>query len=186
LVFNSNRDYYPLGFWDQPALLSQLRHSILKSLVARKCLRPETAGTMESWPLDRSGFSAFVGSAINQPADRPRLERVLRYIFRPSLPLKHLHYRESTGQVTYSQPGSVAKIWSHASDFLAYVTPALCDPLVRFPKPSSAPPVPEEGREKRRGHLSYPRHVGRLSYQTIIRFPTLFESRGSRTGVQGR
>src|SRR5664279_208029 len=26
-----------------------------------------------------SGFSAFVGSAINQPADRPRLERVLRY-----------------------------------------------------------------------------------------------------------
>ena len=23
-------NYYPLGFWDQPALLSQLRHSILK------------------------------------------------------------------------------------------------------------------------------------------------------------
>ena len=108
-----------MGFWDEPALLSQLRHSILKSLVARKCLQPETAATLESWPLDRSGFSAFVGSAINQPADRPRLERVLRYIFRPSLPLKHLSYRESPGQVTYSPPGAVAKIWAHAEDFLA-------------------------------------------------------------------
>ena len=76
-------NYYPLGFWDQPA---QLRHSILKSLVARKCLQRETADTMESWPLDRSGFSAFVGEAINQPADRPRLERVLRYIFAPHCP----------------------------------------------------------------------------------------------------
>ena len=102
-------------------------------LVARKCLQRETADTMESWPLDRSGFSAFVGAAINQPADRPRLERVLRYIFRPSLPLKHLSYRETTGQVSYSQPGAVAKIWPHASDFLAYVTPALCDGSVRLP-----------------------------------------------------
>lgn len=154
--------------------------------MARKCLQRETADTMESWPLDRSGFSAFVGAAINQPADRPSLERVLRYIFRPSLPLKHLHYRESTGQVTYSQPGAVAKMWPHASDFLAYVTPALCDPLVRFPGAFLRPrPVPKEGREKRRGHLSYPRHVGRLSYQTISRFPTLLKSRGSRTGVQG-
>ena len=74
---------------------------------------------MESWPLERSGFSAFVGTAINQPTDRDRLERVLRYIFRPSLPLKHLSYRESTGQVTYSQPGAVAKMWPLASDFLA-------------------------------------------------------------------
>ena len=81
-VYFPDGSYYALGFWDQLALLSQLRHSILKSLVARKCLRPETADTTESWPLDRSGFSAFVGSAINQPADRPRLERVLRYIFR--------------------------------------------------------------------------------------------------------
>ena len=61
----------------------------------------------------------FVGDAISQPSDRPRLERVLSYIFRPSLPLKHLSYREVTGQVTYSPPGVVAKIWPHASDFLA-------------------------------------------------------------------
>ena len=82
--------------------LSQAQRSILDPalviapLVARKCLQRETADTMESWPLDRSGFSgfsAFVGSPINQPADRPRLERVLRYIFRPSLPLKHLSCR---------------------------------------------------------------------------------------------
>jgi hypothetical protein len=85
-VYFPDGSYYALGFWDQPALLSQLRHSILKSLVVRKCLRPETAQILESWPLDRSGFSAFVGSAINQPADRPRLQRVLRYIFAPHYP----------------------------------------------------------------------------------------------------
>ncbi len=27
--------FFALGFWDQPSLLSKLRHSILKSLVAR-------------------------------------------------------------------------------------------------------------------------------------------------------
>ena len=117
-VYFPDGNYYALGYWDEAALLSQLRHSILKSLVARKCLQSETAEVMESWPLERSGFSAFIGTAINQPTDRARLERVLRYIFRPSLPLKHLSYRETTGQVTYSPPGAVAKIWAHASDFL--------------------------------------------------------------------
>ena len=52
---------FDLGFWDQPSLLSELRHSILKSLVARKCFQAETAKRLESWPPDRSGFSAFVG-----------------------------------------------------------------------------------------------------------------------------
>ena len=118
-VYFPDGDYYALGFWDEPSLLRQLRHSILKSLVARKCLQPETAEVLESWPLERSGFSAFVGTATNQPAERPRLERVLRYIFRPSLPLKHLSYRETTGQVTYSPPGALAKIWASAYDFLA-------------------------------------------------------------------
>jgi hypothetical protein len=33
--------------------------------------------------------------------------------------MKHLSYRETTGQVTYSPPGGVAKIWPHANDFLA-------------------------------------------------------------------
>jgi hypothetical protein len=100
-------------------LLRHLRQSILKSLVARKCLREETAELMESWPFERSGFLAFVGGCINLPSDRPRLEKVLRYIFRPSLPLKQLSYREVTGQVTYLPPGASAKIWPHAVDFLA-------------------------------------------------------------------
>ncbi|MFN8612901.1 MAG: transposase zinc-binding domain-containing protein [Vulcanimicrobiota bacterium] len=42
-----------------------------KSLVARKCLQPETAKLLESWPLDRSGFSTIVGDPITQPTDRP-------------------------------------------------------------------------------------------------------------------
>ena len=118
-VYFPDGSYYALGFWDEASLLSQLRHSILKSLVARHCLQAERAELMEKWPLDRCGFSAFVGSPISQPTDRTRLERVLRYIFRPSLPLKHLSYRETTGQVVYAPPREVAKIWSHASDFLA-------------------------------------------------------------------
>ncbi len=117
-VYFPDGSYYALGYWDQASLLSELRHSILKSLVARKCLQPETAQLLESWPLDRSGFSAFVGSPINQPADRPRLERVLRYIFRPSLPLKHLSYVEATGEVRYAPPRAIPKVWSHAHGFL--------------------------------------------------------------------
>ena len=81
-VYFPDGSYFALGFWDQPSLLSELRHSILKSLVARKCLQPETAKLLESWPLDRSGFSAFVGDPISQHADRPRLQRVLNYILR--------------------------------------------------------------------------------------------------------
>ena len=62
---------------------------IFKSLVAYTCLQAETAKLLESWhpispngessprnpsgPLDRSGFSAFVGDPICQPTDRPRL-----------------------------------------------------------------------------------------------------------------
>ena len=75
-VYFPDGSYFPLGYWDNDSLLEALRHSILKSLVARNCLQPDTAKLLESWPLDRSGFSAFVGSAINQPADRPRLQRV--------------------------------------------------------------------------------------------------------------
>ena len=86
---------------------------------------------MESWPLDRSGFSAFVGDPISQPADRPRLERVLNYILRPSLPLKHLSYVESSGQVRYSPPRAASKVWEHAFDFLA-------DWVQRSPSPPSS------------------------------------------------
>ena len=111
--------YYALGHWDQTSLLGQLRHSILKSLVARGCLQPETANLLESWPLERSGFSAFLGDPINQPGDRPRLQRVLNYILRPALPLKHLSYVESTGEVRYSPPRAAPKVWEHAYDFLA-------------------------------------------------------------------
>ena len=116
-VYFPDGSYFALGFWDQPSLLSELRHSILKSLVARKCLQAETATLLESWPLERSGFSAFVGDPICQPTDRPRLERVLNYILRPALPLRHLSYVESTGQVRFSPPRTAAKVWEHSYDF---------------------------------------------------------------------
>ena len=51
-VYFPDGSYFALGFWDQPSLLSELRNSILKSLVARNCLQPETAKLLESWPLD--------------------------------------------------------------------------------------------------------------------------------------
>jgi hypothetical protein len=52
-VYFPDGNYFALGFWHQPSLLSELRHSILKSLVARNCLQAETAKLLESWPLDR-------------------------------------------------------------------------------------------------------------------------------------
>ena len=103
--------------WDQASLLGQLRHSILKSLVARGWLQAETANLNESWPLERSGFSAFLGDPIGQPGDRPRLQRVLNDILRPALPLKHLSYVESTGEVRYSPPRAAPKVWEHVYDF---------------------------------------------------------------------
>jgi len=47
-VYFPDGSYFALGFWDQPSLLSELRHSILKSLVARNCLQAETAKLLES------------------------------------------------------------------------------------------------------------------------------------------
>ena len=35
------------------------------------------------------------------------------------MPLKHLSYVESTGQVRFSPPRTAAKVWDHAFDFLA-------------------------------------------------------------------
>jgi hypothetical protein len=53
---------------------------VLQNVTNPKCLRKnlnghsaqkdETAEIMLSWPLERSGLSAFVGDAINQPRDR--------------------------------------------------------------------------------------------------------------------
>ncbi len=38
-----------------------VRTAVLKSLVARCCLTPETAAELGSWPRERSGFSVIVG-----------------------------------------------------------------------------------------------------------------------------
>ena len=43
----------------------------------------------------------------------------MNYILRPALPLKHLSYVEATGQVRFSPPRSIPKVWEHAYDFLA-------------------------------------------------------------------
>jgi hypothetical protein len=60
--------YYALGHWDQTSLLGQLRHSNLKSLVARGCLQADTANLLESWPLERSGGQT-PGEILATPAN---------------------------------------------------------------------------------------------------------------------
>jgi len=50
-------------------------------------------------PIERSGFSVFVGESLTLPDNEADIRRILQYIFRSSLPLKHLHYEEATGQV---------------------------------------------------------------------------------------
>ena len=118
---------------------------MLQSLVARQCLSEESAAIMKSWPIERSGFSVFVGDPLTLPENQVDVKRVLRYILRAALPLKRLTYVERTGQVHYQDPHGPSKTWLHAVDFLAdfvqhiprarqhqvtyagYVTPVLCD-----------------------------------------------------------
>jgi hypothetical protein len=54
---------------------------VLRSLVARQCLSKEAAATMMSWPIERSGFSVFVGDPLTLPEEKSDIKRVLRYIF---------------------------------------------------------------------------------------------------------
>jgi hypothetical protein len=75
--------------------------------------------TLLSLPIERSGFSVFVGESLNLPDEQAEIRRVLQYILRPTLALKHLHYAESTGVVQYRDPRGPWKSWGHAVDFLA-------------------------------------------------------------------
>jgi hypothetical protein len=74
---------------------------------------------LKSWPIERSGFSVFVGDPLTLPDQKSDIKRVLRYIFRSALPLKRLGYGERTGQVYYQDPQGPGKMWPHAVDFLA-------------------------------------------------------------------
>jgi hypothetical protein len=74
---------------------------------------------MMSWPIERSGFSVFVGDPLTLPEEKSDIKRVLRYIFRSALPRKRLTYVEQTGQVYYQDSQGSAKTWPHAVDFLA-------------------------------------------------------------------
>ena len=87
--------------------------------MAREILREETAKTLLSLPVERSGFSVFVGESLNLPEEQTDIRRILQYILRPTLPLKHLHYEEVTGNVQYRDPRGPWKRWDHAVDFLA-------------------------------------------------------------------
>ena len=112
-------DFWPLGLWDTRSLTEQVRAAVLRSLVARQCLREDTARVILSWPVERSGFSVFVGEPLRLPENREQVQRVLRYILRSALPLKRLTYSEASAQVHYQEPSGPAKSWNHAHDFLA-------------------------------------------------------------------
>ena len=112
--------FWPQGYWDVEGLHDVLRTAILKSLVARCCLTPESAAELGSWPRERSGFSAFVGPELQLPEQEEDVGRVLRYILRTALPLKRLRYHEATARVELlTARGGVEKSWDHAVDFLA-------------------------------------------------------------------
>ena len=64
---------------------------------------------MASGPLWIIGLCS---DPISQPADRPRLQRVLNYILR-----RLSGDLEATGQVRFSPPRSFPKVWEHAYDF---------------------------------------------------------------------
>ena len=112
-------EFLPMGHWDTRMLTETVREAVLRSLVARNCLRQDTAKVMRSWPIERSGFSVFAGDPLRLPEDRAQVQRVLRYIFRSSLPLSRLSYQETTAKVQYRDPSGQVKQWEHAFDFLA-------------------------------------------------------------------
>ncbi len=111
--------FWPLGYWNTAELCDQVRASVLQSLVARQCLSEESAAIMKSWPIERSGFSVFVGEPLTVPEHQADIKRVLRYILRAALPFNRLTYVERTGQVCYQDPHGPGKTWPHAVDFLA-------------------------------------------------------------------
>ncbi len=144
-AFFPDGQFWQLGAWNTTDLCDKVRTSVIQSLVAQQCLSTDTAGILKSWPIERSGFSVFVGDPLTLPDQQSDIKRVLRYIFRSALPLKRLGYVERTGQVYYQDPDGPGKTWAHAVDFLAdfvqhiprarqhqvtyagYVTPVLCD-----------------------------------------------------------
>jgi hypothetical protein len=118
-VFFPDHQFWPLGCWNTADLCDRVRASVLQSLVARQCLSKESAAIMKSWPIERSGFSVFVGEPLTVPEHQSDVKRVLRYMLRSALPLKRLSYVERTGQVHYQDPHGPGKTWPHAVDFLA-------------------------------------------------------------------
>ena len=67
----------PLGSRNIGELCEQVRASVLRSLVARQCLSEESAAIMKSWPIERSGFSVFVGDPLTLPENQADVKRVL-------------------------------------------------------------------------------------------------------------
>ena len=144
-VFTPEGDFHSLGTWDQASLQERIRQAVTRSLVARQLLQAQSAETLLSWPLEKSGFSLFIGPSMDLPGESEDIQRVLRYILRSSFPLNRISYDEKTAQVEYRSVKGRFKKWSHAVDFLAdfsqhipkphqhqvcyagYVTPVLCD-----------------------------------------------------------
>ena len=87
--------------------------------MARKLLQPQSAETLLSWPLEKSGFSLFVGASMALPQDSEDIKRVLRYILRSTFPLNRITYDEKTARVEYRSVKGNFKVWSHAVAFLA-------------------------------------------------------------------
>ena len=118
-VFTQVGDFHSLGTWDQASLQERIRQAVTRSLVARQLLQPQSAETLLSWPLEKSGFSLFIGPSMALPGESEDVQRVLRYILRSSFPLNRIAYDERTAQVEYRSVKGRFKKWSHAVDFLA-------------------------------------------------------------------
>ena len=119
-VFLEDGDFYGHLEWDSDRLTEKLRESVLASFTRLGLLSPESAQEMASWPVARSGFRVHVETIIGAE-DRERLQTILRYLTRPPIELKRLHYRESTGEVRYRTHKGAELHWLHPVDFLADV-----------------------------------------------------------------
>ena len=101
------------------------RRYVLRLLVRRERLAPETAERLMQW--QPSGFSVWIGDPI-QPQETESRRRLARYLLKPPLSLDRMHYDRERCTVTYVSHAQRRERTLSALDFLAELSVHVPDP----------------------------------------------------------
>jgi len=129
--------WVPVPYLDKDVAERLFRGKVLSFLVREGLLSDERRRILMNWNHN-SGFSIDDSVRI-EPEDQKSMERMARYILRPPLSLKRMHYADGADEVVYErkasngQPGSEERF--DPLDFLARVIAHIPEPrshLVRY------------------------------------------------------